>query len=289
MSEFVGSGKTFSEGAIEEAAVALGCHVAAVRAVIDVESRGGFLSDRRPKILFERHYFSRLTNRRHDAGHPEVSQPSVGGHRGGAREYNRLDQAIRLNRNAALRSASWGAFQIMGDNFKVCGFADVEDFIAAMVESEDRQLEAFVAFVQGNNLDDELRRLDWEGFARGYNGPNFRRNKYDRKMAKAYAVHAAGGPRSAAAQPAGGSQRPAAPQPAAGSLRATGVRPPLKMGSSGEDVEDLQRALGLEADGDFGPATKQAVIAFQRKHRLKADGVVVADTWRALASRLASA
>lgn len=262
MGEFIGSGSTFSDGAIEQAAEAIGCDVAAVRAVIDVESRGGYLPDKRPKILFERHYFSRLTNRRHDASHPDISHKRFGGYKGGAREYDRLASAARLDRDAALRSASWGAFQIMGDNCKACGFADVEDFVAAMVESEDRQLQAFVGFVKANRLDDELRRLDWEGFARGYNGPAFRANKYDTKMAAAYAFHAAGPPRTSAG------------------------RPLLKMGAAGDDVEDLQEALGIKPDGDFGPATKQAVIAFQRSRGLEDDGIVGGSTWKALADRL---
>jgi len=262
MSEFIGSGAPFSDGAVEDAAQALGCEVAAVRAVIDVESRGGYLSDKRPKILFERHYFSRLTKNAFDAAHTDISNRKFGGYKGGAGEYARLERAMALNRDAALRSASWGAFQIMGDNCRMCGFDTAEDFVAAMVESEDRQLAAFVAFVKSARLDDELRRLDWEGFARGYNGPAFRTNNYDKKMAAAYAFHAAGPPRTSAG------------------------RPLLKMGAVGDEVEDLQQALGIKADGDFGPATKKAVIAFQQQHGLKADGIVGAGTWKALEPQL---
>jgi peptidoglycan hydrolase-like protein with peptidoglycan-binding domain len=56
----------------------------------------------------------------------------------------------------------------------------------------------------------------------------------------------------------------------------------LRMGATGADVEDLQAALGIAADGDFGPATKQAVMAFQKAKHLQADGVVGAKTWEAL-------
>lgn len=45
-------------------------------------------------------------------------------------------------------------------------------------------------------------------------------------------------------------------------------------GHSGEHVKRLQQFLGITADGDFGPATKAAVIAFQKKVGIDADGIV---------------
>jgi hypothetical protein len=66
----------------------------------------------------------------------------------------------------------------------------VEAFVKAQLESEGRQLDAFVGFVISNKLDDELRDKRWADFARVYNGPGFAENKYDSKMADAYARHA---------------------------------------------------------------------------------------------------
>jgi hypothetical protein len=67
------------------------------------------------------------------------------------------------------------------------------------------------------------------------------------------------------------------------------TRPSLSQGSSKkEDVKYLQQRLnalmnaGLKVEGNFGPATKAAVIAFQKKKGLKADGVVGTNTWAAL-------
>src|SRR5688572_2845500 len=126
---FSGPATPLDEVAIADAAKKLGCEVAAVRAVVDVESRGGFLPDKRPKILFERHYFSRLTKGKFDAGHPDISNGKWGGYgAGGAHQYDRLGRAIALDRDAALRSASWGLFQIMGDHCKSLGYADAETF-----------------------------------------------------------------------------------------------------------------------------------------------------------------
>ncbi len=60
---------------------------------------------------------------------------------------------------------------------------------------------------------------------------------------------------------------------------------PLKRGSHGPRVVNVQRWLGVGADGIFGPATKRAVKRFQRHHGLIADGIVGPMTWRALHSR----
>jgi peptidoglycan hydrolase-like protein with peptidoglycan-binding domain len=57
---------------------------------------------------------------------------------------------------------------------------------------------------------------------------------------------------------------------------------PLKRGSEGPRVVQLQRWLGIGADGIFGPGTRRAVKRFQRAHGLAADGIVGPVTWRAL-------
>jgi len=58
--------------------------------------------------------------------------------------------------------------------------------------------------------------------------------------------------------------------------------PVLRQGAKGEDVRRLQTLLGIKVDGDFGPATKKAVAAFQAARGLAADGIVGLYTWRAL-------
>lgn len=56
----------------------------------------------------------------------------------------------------------------------------------------------------------------------------------------------------------------------------------LKLGSKGESVKQLQRILGLTADGDFGPKTDAAVKQFQKNNNLKEDGIVGDKTWQVL-------
>jgi peptidoglycan hydrolase-like protein with peptidoglycan-binding domain len=48
----------------------------------------------------------------------------------------------------------------------------------------------------------------------------------------------------------------------------------LRVGSSGDEVKRAQKALGITADGSYGPQTRQAVIDFQTKNNLKADGII---------------
>jgi hypothetical protein len=83
-------------------------------------------------------------------------------------------------------SASYGKFQIMGFNFAVAGFLNVEDFYKSMQVSEGEQLNAFCHYVIGNSLDDELRNRKWAAFALRYNGPGYKKNQYDTKLAQAY-------------------------------------------------------------------------------------------------------
>ena len=56
----------------------------------------------------------------------------------------------------------------------------------------------------------------------------------------------------------------------------------LKSGSKGEQVKYLQQQLGLPIDGVFGKPTHNAVVAFQKKHKLTADGIVGPLTWKAI-------
>jgi len=60
------------------------------------------------------------------------------------------------------------------------------------------------------------------------------------------------------------------------------ARPTLRRGASGDLVKIVQRAVGVSADGDFGPRTEAAVRAFQRQHGLVPDGIVGPASWKAI-------
>lgn len=185
---FEAQGRPFDSEGMQRSCDLLGVSQAELWAVLAVETKGfGFLPDRRPQILFERHIFHKLTNGRHDAGNSDVSNKDAGGYIGGAGEYPRLEKAMALDRAAALQSASWGVGQVMGFNHKIVGFPNVTAMVDAMVQDENAQLLATAHFIKSTNLDGALQRQDWRAFASGYNGPAFATNKYDTRLAVAHA------------------------------------------------------------------------------------------------------
>jgi hypothetical protein len=183
-----------SEQDFQAAAAEHGVEVAVIRAVAKVESGGrtGFDDQGRPKILFEAHIFHKFTMGKYDKKFPQLSETTW--EKG--KKYYSLDQwtrmyaAMDLDQEAAWKSASWGMFQIMGFNHN--GFATVRQFVAAMFESEYQHLKSFLAFCADNNLIAALKKKDWAGFARVYNGAGYKQNKYDQKMEQAYKQYSAG-------------------------------------------------------------------------------------------------
>lgn len=231
--------------------------VAAVKTVIDVEASGeGFLKDGRSKILFEAHYFRDRTGGIYDHDHPTISAPypqSRAYYLGNEAEYDRLAEARALNEPAALESASWGAGQVMGANWRSLKYNDVYDLVENM-KTKEGQLDAMMRYIKTNGLDRHMRRFPapdaFARFAAGYNG-QAAVDAYVPKLAKAWKKHAANSP-----------EMPAAP-------------PVLRRGDKGDAVKELQAALKIQpVDGDFGPRTEGAVVEFQINNGLEGDGIV---------------
>ncbi len=194
MSTFqVAGSKKLTEHDYQIAAASLGVSVAHVKAVCEVEARGsGFLSDGRPKILFERHvFYKRLPASKRAKAPSDICQPTAGGYIGNAAEWARLDRARAIDEVAALESASWGLFQIMGYHWKVLGYSSIHEFVEKMKHSEGEHLNAFVRYVKADaRLWNALRQNAWAVFARIYNGPAYAKNQYDIKLALAFKKHA---------------------------------------------------------------------------------------------------
>jgi hypothetical protein len=103
---------------------------------------------------------------------------------------------MEIDEAAALRSASWGASQILGDNFKAAGYENVQEMVNGFCDDEDDHIEAMINFVKASGIDDDLRRLaslkrpttpdDCRIIARTYNGKEYEKNGYHTKMAAAH-------------------------------------------------------------------------------------------------------
>lgn len=189
--------KTLSQADIERSAARLGVDIAVVQAVNEVESRGrGFFDTGAPVILYERHIMHRrLPLHKIDPApwadaQPDIVHPKPGGYVGGGAEHERLARAEAICRPCALESASWGLFQIMGFHWRGLGYDSVEAFVERMSESEADQLEAFIRFIERDKaLHFALQRRRWAAFAERYNGPAYRKNAYDLKLARAFERH----------------------------------------------------------------------------------------------------
>jgi hypothetical protein len=189
---FQGTALGLSPDGLASVSGSLGVHAQEMWTVLTVETSGcGFLPDRRPQILYERHIFHRLTAGRFDDG--DISDPRPGGYGPrGAQQYDRLARAMAKDRSSALQSASWGIGQIMGENYSLAGFQGVEAMVAAMSQSEDAQLTATGFFLNGAGLRHFLQTHDWTSFARGYNGPNYAMNRYDVRLSGEFQKYSTG-------------------------------------------------------------------------------------------------
>lgn len=186
---------TLPAEAIRDAANKINVPLATIHGVTQVEAAGrGYDADWRPKILFETHVFHRELHgaqrtRAIDQGLAAPKWGQIPYARSSDGNYRRLKAAMAIDEPAALSSASWGLFQIMGFNWKDAGFDSVEAMAKAHVKGgEAAHLNAFMALVDAWGLTDELQRRDAEGFARKYNGAGFRKNAYDRKLREAWAA-----------------------------------------------------------------------------------------------------
>ena len=198
---FTTNDKFLSEQDLKDFAAKFNLQLAAVKAVNEVESSGkGFLMNGKPKILFEGHVFWQQLAKRgiKPEGLLNAQNRNVlyqkwtkAFYQGGVKEYDRLNQAIAISTNpkvkeAALASASWGSFQIMGYHAVSLGYSSVQDFVDKMNIHEREHLTAFGKFLEVNNIMGDLRNRNWAKVALKYNGAGYKINKYDQKLQRAY-------------------------------------------------------------------------------------------------------
>lgn len=191
MTPFAGAARRLDDIDLPRIAARIGVGEDELHAVLDVEAAGsGFDALGRPKMLFEPHVFDRQLgpgDKRDRARAAGIAYPRWGAKPYPKDSYPRLMEAAKIDARAAWRSASWGLGQIMGFNATAAGFTSPEEMVADFMEDEEAHLDAMVTFIVTAGLDDELRRHDWRGFARGYNGPSYAAHGYHTRLAAAYA------------------------------------------------------------------------------------------------------
>ena len=263
--------KTASE--ITKVASEFGIEPAAMLAVAELESGGAVLAAidgrQEPLIRFEGHYFDRRLSGdglaiARTAGLASPRAGAIVNPASQAARWRMVERAAAIDCKAAYESTSWGLGQVMGAHWAWLGFADVGALVAEAREGAAGQARLMARFIAKSGLTEAIRKRDWETFARGYNGPGFRKHAYHARLAAAYRRYAAG-----ATEDGRYDQKEAEPAATPALLGA---------GSKGEAVRDLQQnlsALGypLAVDGVFGKDTQEAVRAFQRDHGLDVDGV----------------
>lgn len=192
MVEFAGPAKPITAADVASQALFYKLELAALRAVMAVESRNsGYDSKRRPLILFEPHVFYRnLSGTERDlAVRVGLAYRSWGQQpypAGSDAQYKRLSDAIKINEEAAYRSVSIGMGQVLGENYKMAECKSAKEMFQQAKVSEANQLKHMIGFIVAKGLRDELNRHDWRGFAGGYNGRG-QVEKYSKWLAREYA------------------------------------------------------------------------------------------------------
>ncbi|MBC3413558.1 MULTISPECIES: N-acetylmuramidase family protein [Pseudomonas] len=190
-------GMTLTDADYQYAATQLGNGISAnlIKAFAQVESGGksGFGPARLPMIAFEGHWFQRYTKHKYDVTHPLLSY-KYKKKAGPQWQINNKDQdkawetmatAFALDQQAALQSASWGMFQVMGFNYANCGYKNVFEFVAALKLNASEQLKAFLNYCKKNpGFITAAKNKDYAGMASSYNGDDY--GNYDVLIKQAY-------------------------------------------------------------------------------------------------------
>jgi peptidoglycan hydrolase-like protein with peptidoglycan-binding domain len=203
-----------TEAAFDEGAAILGCPPAHIRGVTEVEAKGsGFLPSGDLVILFERHWFYKKFNEalskdpalvtqaakilgcgatvaevraEMTQAHSDIYNPNAGGYLGGQAEWLRQRLARTFCNDAGLQATSYGLFQIMGFNYSTAGYKSVQDMYMDYSKGERAQFGSFCKFILSDvTLLRAVRQGDAALFAPHYNGPAYKENSYDTKIATA--------------------------------------------------------------------------------------------------------
>lgn len=166
-----------------------------IRAVASVEAKGsGWFTSGLPKILYERHYFYRLT--RGKFGITWYSNSKAGDYTQDKNDNDVIDSWEKLayaackDPDAAFQSISIGKFQVMGVHYKLLGYNHPIEMLWAARNSELAHYEMLAGYIKAFGLQMAFLKLsslakDCIPFASGYNGQNYAKYEYHLELAKA--------------------------------------------------------------------------------------------------------
>lgn len=198
------SPENFSDDQFKSMATKLGVDVAAIKAIVQQESKGHpFLENGLPPILYERKRFHDLAIRKLGGlntrspnnkaareprnskklgfenpypGYPDLCFPLGGNYgRDGLHQYEKLIRATKLDPEIALKACSWGAFQILGEYFLLCGCSSIYDFVDKFMSGTEGQAAIFVEFMKNvkPSAVKGLKDHNWKAVAASYNGSSW--------------------------------------------------------------------------------------------------------------------
>lgn len=256
---------------IEKVASDIGVEVNKMLAFMMTETNGQVYAvvngKQEPLIRYEGHYFFKLVQAklRDKAVALGLANPKVGGVKNPKSQDGRwelLKRAKALDIPAAISSVSWGIGQVMGAHWQWLGYSSASDFENKVRSGFIGQLTAMTLFLERSGIIPHLKRGDWSAVARIYNGKDYAKGGYDKKMRANYE-----------------------------SLTSIKVIPTssgmLRAGSKGAGVRELQKLLvragySLDVDADYGPSTEKAVRNYQKNNGLEIDGVAGPATMKSL-------
>lgn len=167
----------------------LGVEVAAIKAVVEIEAgpgMNGFWAPGVPIINFDRSMYNRFCSKAQCKKGAKGAKVPDGLKGYPLKEWTQLVNARKQNEQGANLGTFWGMFQIGGFNYKTCGCSSIEEFVRLMSHSELEQLELFAAFITNSGMVPDLKKRNWAGFARKYNGTSYAKKGYHTRMATAY-------------------------------------------------------------------------------------------------------
>lgn len=192
-----GYGTKITEAHYEKLAADLNVEKEVLKAVAMVESKGkGFINDktgrRRAKILLERHKMYKHLKRKISQErlsslvqkHPRIIYSEAGGYGSEQEQFRKLEIAKSIDEAVAIKSCSWGEFQVLGEYFNDGGYSTPQELEIAMNQCSLQQFLYFQKFLKITKpqVVKNMRVKNWKKIAFYYNGSGYRINAYDVKM-----------------------------------------------------------------------------------------------------------